>query len=67
MQAVISSRLNLVKIIFKPKNETIHSMNDHLWHLKFAKYFFQKMEKLCRWGMGQEAQVAVNRVKDKEN
>ena len=60
MQAVVSSQLNLVGTIFKPEN-------DHLWHLKFAKYFFEKMEKLCRWGMRQEAQVTVNRVKGKEN
>ena len=33
MEAVISSWLNLEKIIFKPENETIYSTNDHLWHL----------------------------------
>ena len=44
MQAVISSWLNLVKIIFKPENETIYSTNDHLWRLKFAKYFVQEMK-----------------------
>ena len=55
MQAVISSWLNLVKIIFKPENETIYSMNDHLWRLKFAKYFVQEMKKSCRWERQQEA------------
>ena len=48
MQAVISSWLNLVKIIFKPENETIYSTNDHLRRLKFAKYFAQEMKKFCR-------------------
>ena len=48
MQAVISSWLNLGKIIFKPENETINSTNDHLWRLKFAEYCVQKMKKLCR-------------------
>ena len=66
MQAVISSWLNLVKIIFKPENETIYSTNDHLWRLKFTKYFVQEMKKFCRWGRRQEAQVAVNRAKEKE-
>ena len=66
MQAVISSWLNLVKIIFKPENKTIYSTNDHLWRLKFAKYFVQEMKKFCRWGRRQEAQVAVNREKGKE-
>ena len=47
MQAVISSWLNLVEIIFKPENETIYSMNDHLCHLKFTKYFVQEMKKFC--------------------
>ena len=46
MQAVISSWLNLVKIIFKPENETIYSTNDHLWRLKFAKYVVQEMKKI---------------------
>ena len=66
MQAVISSWLNLEKIIFKPENETIYSTNDNLWRLKFAKYFIQEMKKFCRWGRQQETQVAVNREKGKE-
>ena len=67
MQAVISSWLNLVKIIFKPENETIYNTNDHLWRLKFAKYFVQEMKKFCRWGRRQEAQVAVNREGKREH
>ena len=66
MQAVISSWQNLVKIISKPENETIYSMSDHFWRLKFAKYFVQEMKKFCRWGRRQEAQVAVSREKEKE-
>ena len=66
MQPVISSWLNLVKIIFKPENETIYSTNDHLWRFKLAKYFAQEMKKFCRWGRRQEAQVAVNRDTGKE-
>ena len=46
MQAVISSWLNLEKIIFKPENESIYSTNDHLWRLKFAKCFVQEMKKI---------------------
>ena len=46
MEAVISSWLNFVKIIFKPENETIYSTNDHLWRLKFAKYVVQEMKKI---------------------
>ena len=45
MQALISSWLNLEEIIFKPENEIIYSTNDHLWRLKFAKYFVQQMQK----------------------
>ena len=59
MQAVVSSWLNLEKIIFKTENETIYSANDHLW------CFVQEMKKFCRWGRWQEAQVAVNREKEK--
>ena len=65
MQTVISSLLKLEKII-KPENETIYSMNDHLWHLKFVKYFVQEMKKFCHWGRPQEAQVAVNKEKGKQ-
>ena len=46
MQAVISTWLNLEKIIFKPENESIYITNDHLWGLKFAKCFVQEMKKI---------------------
>ena len=59
MQAVISSCLNLEKIIFKPENETIYNTNYQLWRLKFMKYFVQEIKKFCRWARRQEAQVAV--------
>ena len=65
MQALISSWLNLANLIFKTENETIHSTNYHLWHLKFAKYFVREMKTFCRWGRWQKAEITVNREREK--
>ena len=56
------ARLNLEKPIFKAENETIYSMNDHLW----CSNLCPRTENTLVLSKAKETQVAVSREKSRE-